>query len=65
MGLKGDVWNDIVLRLLRGMHSPIAKKLPRKMRAVHHFSSIVIFTTTGAGNILSVLVGQSRASALE
>jgi hypothetical protein len=53
MGPEGDVWNDIVLRLLRGILSAIAKKFPRKVRAVHHVSSIVIFGTAGAEDILS------------
>ncbi len=28
MGFEGDVWNDIVFRLLRGILSAIAKKFP-------------------------------------
>lgn len=53
MGFEGEEWNDIVLRLLRGILSAIAKKFPRKVRAVHQVSSIVIFSTAGDWDILS------------
>lgn len=53
MRSAADLWNDIVLWLMRGVFSVIARRFPLLRGAAHPLNSIVIFSTAGIGDTLS------------
>ena len=53
MRSAGDVWNDSVLWLVRGVFSVMARRFPLPSGAGHPVNSIVIFSTAGIGDTLS------------